>query len=1046
MSLYSTAVKKPVSTIMIFIGVVIFGIYSYLQLPVDFFPKIDPPIISVFTFYNGANASDVEQNITRKLEDSFGSLTGLKKITSKSKDNISVISLEFEWGANLDEATNEVRNAVGMAERNLPEGVETPTIFKISTSMVPVIMFSVTSTESYTGINDILDKKLIQPLNRIDGVGNIIQVGAPVRAVMVNVDPRKLDAYNLSVEQVSGILAANNLNLPSGSLEMGKADLPLRLQGEFANSDVIRNVIISNANGKTVYLKDIATVSDTLKDVKTYERANGGKNVRIMIQKQSDANTVTVAGKIKDKLESIKKTLPPDIKVEILMDSSTNTISAINNLSETLIYALIFVVFVVIIFLGRARPTFIISLSIPISLIVGFVYMYLSGGTINIITLSSLSIAIGLVVDDSIVVLENITKKLERGGYARESAIYGTSEVSLAVIASTLTIVAVFLPLTMLGGITGILFRPLGWVVTISVVTSVIVSLTLVPMLSSKMLTAKIPSKNSVGGKIYHFSQNLLDGMDKFFEKILTWAVSHRWLVIGIGTIVFAASMFLVKVIGTEFMPASDNDRISAQVKLAQGTKLEETVKTAHYLDSVFRAKYKEIEIVSTSAGVGDENSLSAIFSETGNYIVNYTFKMVPMRNRDRDIFQIANEMRKDIEKLPEVEKFYVDPGSSRSSSAMGMGGGNNLEVKVYGNNFDETNIVSEKISLALKGIKGTKDILISRDREKTELQLVLDNEKMTSFGLNTAMVATAIRNRINGVTATKYKEEGDEYDVIVRYDEKFRQSTEDIANISIMTPQGKIIKLNEITELKRFYSPPNIERENKVRVVTVSSALSGTDIGTVKAALETEIAKMDIPSDVSIDYGGSAENMKDSFKSLIMLILLSLVLVYIVMASQFESLTEPFIIMFSIPFAFTGVFASLYIFHATINVISLIGAVMLIGIVVKNGIILVDYTNLLVDRGFTLRQAVISAGRSRLRPVLMTSLTMILAMIPMITTTGSGSEMWKPMAIAIFGGLTFSTLVTLVLIPTIYTIFGVGKMKRARRTSEKLQNSKLIK
>jgi len=1046
MSLYSNAVKKPVSTIMIFIGVVIFGIFSYLQLPVDFFPKIDPPIISVFTFYNGANASDVEQNITRKLEDGFGSLTGLKKISSKSKDNISVVTLEFEWGSNLDEATNEVRNAVGLAERNLPDGVESPIIFKVSTSMVPVLMFSVTSSDSYAGIKDILDKKLIQPLNRVDGVGNIIQMGAPVRAVMVNVDPRKLDAYNLSVEQVAGILAANNLNLPSGNLEMGKADLPLRLQGEFENSDIIKNIIVSNANGRTVYLKDVATVSDSLKDVKTYERANGGKNVRIMVQKQSDANTVTVAQKVKDKLEQIKKTLPPDIKVDILMDSSTNTINAINNLSETLIYALIFVVFVVIIFLGRARPTFIISLSIPISLIVGFVYMYLSGGTINIITLSSLSIAIGLVVDDSIVVLENITKKLEKGGFARESAIYGTSEVSMAVIASTLTIVAVFLPLTMLGGITGILFRPLGWVVTISVTASVIVSLTLVPMLSAKMLTAKQPDKKSIGGRIFYFSQNMLDKLDKFFEKTLTWAVSHRWLVIGGATIIFIGSMFLVKVLGTEFMPSSDNDRISAQVKLAQGTKYEETIITAHYLDSVFMKNYPEIELVSSSAGVGDGSSLAAIFTETGNYIINYTFKMKPLKDRKKDIFEIANEMRKEIEKLPEIEKFYVDPGSSRASSALGMGGGSNLEVKVYGNDFDETNIVSEKISQALKGINGTKDILISRDKEKTELQLVLDNEKMTSFGLNTASVATAIRNRINGVTATKYKEDGNEYDVIVRYDEKFRQSTEDVSNISIMTPQGKIIKLSEITKLKRFYSPPNIERENKVRVVTVSSALSGSDIGTVKAALETEIAKMDIPADVSIDFGGSAENMKDSFNSLILLILLSLVLVYIVMASQFESLTEPFIIMFSIPFAFTGVFASLYIFHSTINVISLIGAVMLIGIVVKNGIILVDYTNLLVDRGFTLRQAVISAGRSRLRPVLMTSLTMILAMIPMITTTGSGSEMWKPMAIAIFGGLTFSTIVTLVLIPTIYTIFGVGKMKRARRASEKLQNNKLIK
>jgi hydrophobe/amphiphile efflux-1 (HAE1) family protein len=1034
MSIYSSAVKKPVSTIMIFLGVVIFGIYSYLQLPVDFFPKIDPPIISVFTFYNGANASDVEQNITRKLEDGFGSLTSLKKISSKSKDNISVITLEFEWGANLDEATNEVRNAVGLAERNLPDGVETPTIFKVSTSMMPVIMFTVTSAESYSGIKDILDTKLIQPLNRIEGVGNIIQIGSPVRAVMVDVDPRKLDGYNLTVEQLGAILAANNLNLPSGSLEMGKSDLPLRLQGEFASSDQVKDIIVTNVNGKTVYLRDIATVNDGLKDIKTYERANGGKNVRIMIQKQSDANTVTVANKIKAKLLDIEKNLPPDVKVEILMDSSVNTMDSINNLSETLIYALIFVVIVVFFFLGRWRATFIISLSIPISLIVGFIYMYLSGGTINIITLSSLSIAIGMVVDDSIVVLENITKKLEKGGFARESAIYGTSEVSLAVIASTLTIIAVFLPLTMLGGITGILFRPLGWVVTISVAMSVIVSLTLVPMLASRILKSKNPERKTISGRIYWFSQRFLGKMDSGFEKILTWAVGHRWTVVMIAFLVFISSMTLVKFLGTEFMPASDNDRISAQVKLAQGTKLSETAITARYLDSIFMTRYPEIEIVSTSAGTGDENSLSAIFSETGNYIINYTFKMKPRKERTRDIFQVANEMRLDIEALPEVEKYYVDPGSTRASSAMGMGGGNNLETKVYGNNFDETNVISEKIAQALKGIEGTKDILISRDKEKTELQLVLDNEKMTSFGLTTAQVAMAIRNRITGLTATKYKEEGNEYDVIVRYAEKFRQSTEDIANISIATPMGKMIKLSEITELKRFYSPPNIERENKVRVVTVSSALSGTDIGTVKAALEKEIAKMDLPSDVTIEFGGSAENMKDSFKSLMLLLLLSLILVYIVMASQFESLSEPFIIMFSIPFAFTGVFLALYIFHSTINVISLIGAVMLIGIVVKNGILLVDYTNLLVNRDYTLKHAVVAAGRSRLRPVLMTSLTMILAMIPMIATSGSGSEMWKPMAIAIFGGLTFSTLVTLILIPTVYTIFGVGKMKRARK------------
>lgn len=1036
MSIYSSAVKKPVTTIMIFVGIMVFGLYSYLQLPVDYFPKMDPPIVTVFTFYQGASAADVEQNITRKLEDGFGSLTNLKKMRSTSKENLSVITLEYEWGANLDEAVNEVRNAVGTAERNLPEEVESPTILKISTSMIPVLMFSVTSDESYAAIKDILDNKLIQPVNRIDGVGNVMQVGAPVRAVMVDVDPRKLDAYNLSIEQISGVLSANNLNLPSGSVEMGKADLPLRLQGEFENSDIIKNLIISNRDGKTVYLKDIATVRDSLKPIKSDERANGRRSVRVMVQKQSDANTVQVAANVKTKVEELKKNLPPDVKIETLFDTSVNTIHSINNLKETVIYALAFVVLVVLLFLGRWRATFIIALTIPVSLIAGFIYMHLSGGTINIITLSSISIAIGLVVDDSIVVLENITKKLEAGGFAREAAIYGTNEVSMAVIASTLTIIVVFLPLTMLGGITGILFRPLGFIVTITITASVIVALTLTPMLSAKLLNTKEPRKDSFFGKLFYGSQNMFTKLDNFYENVLSWSVGHRWTIVLISFAIFVSSLFLVRFIGTEFMPASDNGRISATVKLVQGVKLDETKIVARKLDSMFM-KYPEIEIVSASAGSGDENSLAAIFSQTGNYIISYTFKMKDRAERTRDIFMVSEDLRQDIEKLPEVETYYVDPGASRSASIMGGGGGSNLEVMVFGHDFDKTNLLAEQISNEMKGIQGAKDVLISRDKEKAELSLKLDNEKMTYFGLNTATVAMAIRNRINGVTSTKYKEGGDEYDVIVRYDERFRQSTEDIMNISIQTPMGRLIKLNEIARLEQIYSQPNIDRENKERYVTVSAAISGSDLGTVKDAMDRKIQKMNIPEGVFVEFGGSAEDMQESFSNLLLLLLLSILLVYIVMAAQFESLREPFIIMFSIPFALTGVFIGLFIFNSTINVISLIGVVMLIGIVVKNGILLVDYTNLLRDRGYSLKQAVVKAGRSRLRPVLMTSLTVILAMIPMIVGSGEGSEMWRPMAIAIFGGLSFSTLITLVLIPSIYTMFGIGRMKRERKNNE---------
>jgi len=1035
MSIYSTAVKKPVSVIMIFLGVVIFGIYSYLNLPVDFFPKMDPPYISVMTFYPGANAEDIEQNITKILEDGMGTLTNLKKMSSVSKDNTSVITLEFEWGTDLDNATNEVRDAVSLSGKMLPDDVDDPVIFRLSTSMIPVMVLTASADESYVGINDILDDKVVQPLNRIDGVGSVFMIGAPIRAININVDPRKLDAYHLSVEQIGQVLAANNVNLPSGNLEMGKSDIPLRLEGEFENSGVIKNLIISNINGHPVYLRDVATVQDSLKEIKSYERANGHKTVRIMVQKTSDANTVTVANKIKEKLKTIENSLPPDVKIETLMDTSTNTQSSINNLTETILYALLFVVIVVMLFLGRWRSTLIVALSIPISLISAFIYMFISGNTINIITLSSLSIAIGMVVDDSIVVLENITKKLERGGFARESAIYGTNEVSLAVIASTLTIVAVFLPLTMLGGMTGVLFKPLGWVVTIAIATSVIVSLTLVPMLSSTILKYKEPDKNTFSGKLYFFSQGMLTKIDDFYENILKWAVGHRWVTIVIAAIIFGSSLFLFNFIGTEFMPPQDNDRISAQVKLAQGVKLDETIKTAHYLDSLFLAKYPEFNIVSSSAGVGDENSLASIFSETGNYIITYTIAVKPSNERDRDIFEIGEEMRHDIEKLPEVEKFYVDPGSSKKSK---LGGGSKMEVNIFGESFDKTNIVAENIYNALKEIEGNKDLLISRDKDKAEMKLILDQEKMTSFGLNTVMVASAIRNRITGLTATKYKEDGNEYDVIVRYDEKYRHSTDDIENISIMTPMGKSIKVGEITKLKHYYSTPNIERENKQRFVKVSSAVFGTDVGSIQKELDKKLATMDIPDGVSIEYGGSIQDMQDTFGDILMLMALIVVLVYIVMASQFESLTEPFIIMFSIPFAFTGVFISLYLFHATINVISMIGMVMLVGIVVKNGIVLVDYINLLVNKGYSLKEAVVAGGRSRLRPVLMTSLTTILAMLPMIVLTGSGSETWRPMGITVFGGLIFSTVITLVLIPTIYTVFGVGKIKRQKNAIER--------
>lgn len=1034
MSLYSTAVKKPVTTLMIFIGILVLGVYSLLYIPVDFFPEFDPPVVSVFTFYEGANASDIEENVTKRLENSFSTLSNLKEITSNSKDNISVIILEFEWGSNLDEATNEIRDALSRSVRYLPEEATEPTILKFSSSMIPIMMFSATADENYPALIELLEDKLINPINRIDGVGAVSIMGGPKRAIMVDIDPRKLDAYNLSLEQLAGILAAENLNLPAGNVKMGQVDYALRIQGEFANSNMIKNIIISNVNDKPVYLKDVATVRDDLKELNIDERINGNPGVRVMIQKQTGANTVEVAKLAKEKIEELEKTLPPDVKIEIIFDTSDYITGSISNLSQTLMYAGIFVVLVVLFFLGRWRATFIIVLTIPVALIGAFIFLFVTGDSINVVSLSALSIAIGMVVDDAIVVLENITKNLEKGSYPREAAIYGTNEVGLAVVATTLTVLAVFFPLTMLGGMTGELFKPLGYIVCITIGLSTIAALTLTPMLSSKLLRLKKWDKKSFNGKFAIFNQKILNKLDDIYVKTLAYALRHRGLVVIISVIIFGSSFFLIKVVGSEFMPPSDNGRISAKVELIQGVRLDETKKIAREIENIISEKYPEINMVSTSSGAGDEESIASVFSESGSYIINFMMSLSSVDERERDIFLISELLREDLSKFPEITKYNVDPGGSRGGSTGSSGGANTVEVKIFGYDFDETSILAEQVSGFMEEMDATIDIIVDRDKEKPELQIILDREKMSSLGLNTAAVSGAVRNRINGLTATKYREEGEEYDIILRYEEQFRNSTSDIENITIQNPRGKLIKLKEVANIEQYYSPPSIKRENKERVVTISALVEG-DLGEATSLINKNMDKLDIPDGVMYEIGGSAQDMQDSFRDLGLLLVLSIVLVYIVMASQFESFREPFIIMFSLPFAFTGVFLALAITGTTLNVISLIGGVMLVGIVVKNGIVLVDYTNLLRERDITLWKAILDAGRSRLRPVLMTTLTTLLAMLPLAVSQGEGAEIWRPMGISIIGGLLFSTMVTLILIPIIYSFFGTARMKRATKS-----------
>ena len=1037
MSIYKTAIQRPITTILIFVAMMILGIYSLINLSLDLYPEIELPYITVFTSYPGASASDIETNITRPVEDALNTISNLKEITSTSSDNISVVFLELEYGTNLDDIMNDVRNYVSLIEQFLPEDASKPTVLKLNTSMMPIVFYTITAVESYPGLENLLNERVVNPLSRIDGVGSVSLSGTPGRTIYVDVDPLRMEAYNLTVEQIGGVIASENLNMAAGYIEMGMTDYPLRVTGEFIDSDQIMDLVVGNYNGNAVYLGDVAEVVDTLTDSRLYTLVNGEQGVSLVVQKQSGANSVRIAREVEKQLAEIIPTLPSDIKVDKMMDTSEFITDSINNLSTTLMYAFIFVILVVLFFLGRWRATIIIVLTIPISLVVSFIYLYFTGGTINIISLSALSIAIGMVVDDAIVVLENITRHIERGSRPKEAAIYATNEVWLAVIVTTLTVVAVFLPLTLVSGFVGVVFKPLGMIVSITILTSMVAAITLTPTLSSLMLRLR----EKVGTpKRWSYDRTIGRGLDKLnngYERLLRWALRHKALVVISSVAIFFSSLFLFAVIDTEFMPEADQSSLSATIELQTGTRSDSTNLTAIKITNLIKEEYPEVERVTTTAGTAGQAGIGSMFSgSSSNHTINLSLRLYDMNQRERSVWDIAEALRTDLSEFPEVIKYSVSV-----SDLSAMMGSSTVTVNIFGYEFESTNAIAEELAGKMKNIEGARDIEISRDKSKPEFQILLDQEKMSQHGLNTATVSKYIRNRVTGMTASYFRESGYEYDIIVRFKRKYTSSLTDIENIGIMNAQGKLIRLGEIAEIKEYWSPPSIDRRGKERVVSVTITPYQRSLTDLNNDILAAIDEIDIPSDVYVEVSGAVEDMRDSMVDLSMILVLSLILVYLVMASQFESLKMPLIIMFAIPFSFTGVALALFITGTSINVIAGIGAIMLVGIVVKNAIVLVDYMNLMRERGMELYDAVAISGRLRLRPVLMTTMTTILGMLPLAMSSGEGSELWSPMGISIIGGLTFSTIVTLVIVPVMYVLFARrGERDRQRRARKELR------
>lgn len=1036
MSLYATAVKKPITTALCFVAVVIIGLFSLTRLSIDLLPDIETNTIMVLTAYPGASAADIETNVTKIMENTLNTVSDLKDITSKSKENLSIVTLEFEYGTDIDVATNDVRDKIDMIRSILPDNSDNPVLFKFGTDDIPILILSVTAEESMPGLYKILDDKVANPLKRISGVGAVSISGAPEREIQVYCDPQKLEAYNLTVEAISAIIAQENLNTPGGSFDIGSNTYNLRVEGEFTDPKQLNDIVVGVYDGRTIYLRDVARITDTVKEREQEAYNDGRRGGMIIIQKQSGANSVNISNEVMKRLPAIQASLPSDVKLGIIVNTSTNIENTIDSLVETVLITFIIVMLVVLVFLGRWRATIIIIITIPISLIASFCYLLISGNTLNIISLSSLSIAIGMVVDDAIVVLENVTNHIERGSAPKQAAVHGTNEVAISVIASTLTMLAVFLPLTLITGMAGILFRQLGWIVSIIMIISTIAALSLTPMLCSQLL--RLNPKHGRLHKIFFTPiEKALDALDRGYARLLTWAVHHRAVVVISAILIFGGSVMLTKVIPTEFFPTQDNARIGINIELPIGTRTEISRDVALRVVKEFQEKYPEIKTLNFTVGQADTDNTFGSIQTNGTHYISMNIDLLSVGDRERGLLEICESMRQDLKKYVEIKTFKVLAGGGTG----GMASQASVDVEIYGYDFATTDRVAKEIQQAMEQMKSCSGANISREDYIPEYQVDFDREKLALHGLNVATASSYLRNRINGTTSSYYREDGDEYDITVRYAPEFRQSVEDLENVLVYNNEGKGIRIRELGTVVERLTPPTIERKNRERVVTVTGYVApGAALGTLAEEINAKLKDIEIPSEVSVTLSGLLEDQQDIFFDLYILAAMIILLVFIVLAAQFESLTYPFIIMFSLPFAFTGVFLGLAVTGTPLSVMALIGLIMLAGIVVKNGIVLIDYTNLNRERGYSITHSVIHAGRSRLRPVLMTTLTTVFGMIPMAMGTGEGSEMWRPMGMTVAWGLSVSTLITLLIVPVAYTIFAKNGVLISRRKRTKNQ------
>jgi len=1012
------SVNHPIFTIMIMLIVIILGGVAFSRLPIDLLPDITYPTLSIFTTYENASPEEVEELITRPIEGAMAAVPGVEEVTSVSTEGSSQVRIMFGWGTDLDAATDDVRDRLDRILPIFPEDVERPRLFKFDAASFPILILGASSDLDPIQTRRLIDDQIKYRIERVPGVASLGIWGGQEREIHVNLQTDKIKALGLPLDLILSKIRSENVDVPAGTIERGNFEVLIRTPGVYTSLDEIRDTVIAIRDGVPIQVKEIATVEDHWQKIRRIVRVNGKPGIRLGVSKQSGRNTVEVARAVLKEIDRIHQDFP-QITLTPIIDSSKYIQNSIANVGRAALYGGLLAILVLLFFLRNLRSTSVIATAIPISIIGTFALIYFGGFTLNIITLGGLALGIGMLVDNAIVVLENIYRLQESGRSPMSAAVEGTGEVTNAIIASTLTTLAVFLPIVFLKGMAGIMFKQLSYVVGFALLCSLLVALTLVPMLSSRILrrtNIENSSSQSLSRKLFIKTGHFFVAMEENYKKLLRYALNHRVAVIGITTVILLGSLALFRLVGSEFMPASDEGEVRVSGEMEVGTRLGLVDEKFRTMADIVKKEVTEIESMVESIG-------GSSWRPSGTHVGEIRVALVPQAERSRSSEDIASALRQKLYGIPGVIT-RIRAGQGFFLLRMGMGGGDYIQVEIRGYDLETADTLAKQVESLMEQVDGITDVRISRETGTPEELIVIDRQKAADMKLTVSQIANTLQTFLTGTRASNYREAGDEFWIRVQIKDAEKLSLEEILDLTLTNSAGQPVMLRNVVNVRPRKGPVRIERKDQERVVTVSANFTGRDMGSVIQDIRESLRTLPVPQDFTIVFAGDYEEQQKAFRELLFGIILALVLVYMVMASLYESLRDPFIVMFSIPLAAIGVIIMLFLTNTTFNVQSYIGCIMLGGIVVNNAILLVDYTNLLRRRdGMSVMDAIQEAGRRRLRPILMTATTTIIALIPLALGINEGGEAQAPMARAVIGGLLSSTLITLVIIPVVYSI-----------------------